>query len=198
MSIAPVVPQPLVALERANKIRLARAALKRRVATGELLAAQVVADPPECAQRMTIGALLCSQHRWAATRTRTCLAEVGMQETKTLESLTLRQRKALCGLLPGDVDVINDAVRVLEARERGERALRHAPCVRMNGRGPCLRPQGHARSCVVAVHAPALGCVYFRNGLTGDLLHSVDVALGGPCPSREQLVMLLAVAEAAG
>ena len=35
-------PQRLRALERANEVRLARAELKRRIATGEISAAQVI------------------------------------------------------------------------------------------------------------------------------------------------------------
>ncbi len=60
---ARTAPQHLRALEQANRVRLARAELKRRVADGELPVAEVVLECPWEAESMTIGDLLASQQR---------------------------------------------------------------------------------------------------------------------------------------
>jgi hypothetical protein len=92
-------PQHLRALQRANEVRLARAELKRRVAEGELTVAEVVVDSPWEAESMAIADLLMSQRRWGRTRCRRLLAQVPLSETKTIGSLTDRQRRAVAGLL---------------------------------------------------------------------------------------------------
>jgi hypothetical protein len=94
-TIAPERPQYLSALARANKVRLARAELKRRVAEGTLSAAEVVLDNPWEAASMTLAELLCAQRRWGSTRCRRFLAGIPMSETKTVGSMTDRQRKAV-------------------------------------------------------------------------------------------------------
>ncbi len=45
-------PQRMRALERANEIRLARAAIKRRIALGEVSAAEVILDCPAAAEQL--------------------------------------------------------------------------------------------------------------------------------------------------
>jgi hypothetical protein len=90
------------ALERANRVRLARAELKRQVAERETSAADVVLECPWEAESMTISDLLMSQHRWGHTRCRRFLASIPMSETKTIGSMTDRQRQALAGRLNGD------------------------------------------------------------------------------------------------
>jgi hypothetical protein len=52
---------------------------------------------------MAIADLLLSQHRWGRTRCRRFLASIPMSETKTVGSMTERQRRALAGRLGGDV-----------------------------------------------------------------------------------------------
>ena len=88
-------PQHMRALERANAVRLARADLKRRVAEGELSAAEVVLDVPWEASSMTISELLTSQRRWGHTRCRKFLQSIPMSEHKTIGSMTDRQRRAV-------------------------------------------------------------------------------------------------------
>jgi hypothetical protein len=88
-------PQYMRALERANKVRLARAELKRRIATGELDVAEVILDCPEEAQSMMVADLLISQYRWGESRCRKLLVQLRMPETKTLGSMTDRQRRTL-------------------------------------------------------------------------------------------------------
>jgi hypothetical protein len=92
-------PQYMRALERANKVRLARAELKRRVATGELTVAEVVVECPWEAHSMTVADLLMSQRRWGQSRCRKFLAQVPMSETKTVGSMTDRQRHTLAEML---------------------------------------------------------------------------------------------------
>jgi len=87
------------ALQRANEVRLARADLKRRVAQGEVLAAQVILDCPWEAESMAVADLLTSQRRWGRTRCRKFLSAVGMSENKTMGTMTERQRNALASLL---------------------------------------------------------------------------------------------------
>lgn len=87
--------QHLKALESANRIRLGRAKLKRRVAAGEVAAADVLSDIPEVARSMSIMELLMSQRRWGRARCRRVLLSLGLSETKQLQSLTPRQRDAL-------------------------------------------------------------------------------------------------------
>ncbi|MBA2637360.1 MAG: hypothetical protein H0U79_03905 [Solirubrobacterales bacterium] len=87
------------ALARANEVRLARADLKRRVAGGQLPAADVVRACPAEAEGMAIADLLASQRRWGHNRARRFLADVPLSETKTLGSMTERQRRELHALL---------------------------------------------------------------------------------------------------
>jgi hypothetical protein len=92
-------PQHLRALERANAVRLARADLRRRVADGELAAAEVILGAPWEADSMTVSDLLTSQRRWGHTRCRKFLQAIPMSENKTIGSMTERQRRAVAQLL---------------------------------------------------------------------------------------------------
>ena len=95
-------PQHMQALAQANKVRLARAELKRQVADGELTVAEVVLDCRWQAESMAIADLLMSQHRWGRTRCRRFLGSSPMSETKTIGSMTDRQRRELAGRLGGE------------------------------------------------------------------------------------------------
>ena len=94
--------QHMRALAQANRVRLARAGLKKQVAEGEASVAEVVLECPWEAESMTISDLLMSQHRWGRTRCRRFLAGIPMSETKTIGTMTERQRRELAGLLAGD------------------------------------------------------------------------------------------------
>jgi hypothetical protein len=98
-TIAPAGPQHMRALERANKVRLARAELKRRVASGEIGVAEVILDCPWEAQSMAVADLLMSQRRWGQTRCRKFLTQIPMSEQKTVGSMTERQRRTLAAML---------------------------------------------------------------------------------------------------
>ena len=97
-TIAPA-PQHLRALSRANEVRLARAALKRRVSEGEITAGDVILESPWEARSMSVSDLLMSQRRWGHQRCRRVLGQIPVSETKTIGSLTERQRLALAALL---------------------------------------------------------------------------------------------------
>lgn len=92
-------PQYMRALERANKVRLARADLKRKVATGETGVAEIVLECPWEAESMTVADLLMSQRRWGISRCRKFLAQIPMSETKTVGTMTDRQRRTLASML---------------------------------------------------------------------------------------------------
>jgi hypothetical protein len=95
-------PQHMQALAHANRVRLARAELKRQIAVGELTVADVVLDCPREAESMSIADLLTSQHRWGETRCRRLLLSMAMSETKTVGSMTDRQRRELVARLGGE------------------------------------------------------------------------------------------------
>lgn len=103
--ITHVQSQCMLALGRANEIRVARAELKRRVAFGEIEVADVILQCPSEAHGMAVADLLCSQRRWGQIRCRKLLdalplsEKLPMSETKTVGSLTDRQRQALATML---------------------------------------------------------------------------------------------------
>jgi hypothetical protein len=96
-------PQHLKALERANRVRLARAALKRQVAAGERSAAEVILTSPWEAESMSLSELLMSQRRWGRTRCRRILLSLGLPENKQIGTMTERQRTALAATLAAKV-----------------------------------------------------------------------------------------------
>src|SRR5690242_3261734 len=93
-------PQHLKALQRANEVRLARAALKRRVASGDVTAADVILACPAEVEGMAVSDLLMSQRRWGRTRCRKFLATIPIPENKAIGTLTDRQRRAVASELP--------------------------------------------------------------------------------------------------
>jgi hypothetical protein len=96
--------QRLLALERANHVRVARAELRRRLRSGEAAAAEVILRCSRDTDTMTVGELLRSQPGWGPTRSSTLLRSVSLPEAKTLGSLTERQRVMLAAVLGRDAD----------------------------------------------------------------------------------------------
>jgi hypothetical protein len=103
-------PQHLRALQHANRVRLARAELKRKVAAQEVSAADVVLNCPWEAASMELSDLLMSQRRWGRARCRRLLLSLGLPENKQIGTLTVRQREALAAVLTAKAS----ANRVLE------------------------------------------------------------------------------------
>ena len=95
-TLAPAaMPQHMQALAHANRVRLARASLKRAVATGAVDAAEIVRSCPWEVESMTVGELLRSQRRWGRTRARKFLFSIALNENRELGRLTIRQRTLL-------------------------------------------------------------------------------------------------------
>ena len=89
------VPQHMQALAQANRVRLARAALKRGIARGEIAASDVIRECPWETESMTLAELLTSQRRWGRTRARKFLSALALSENKRVGTLTERQRLLL-------------------------------------------------------------------------------------------------------
>jgi hypothetical protein len=73
--------------------------MKRKIAAGELPAAEVVLSCPWQAHSMSISDLLMSQKRWGRTRCRRLLVSLSVPENKPVGTLTERQRLALAAVL---------------------------------------------------------------------------------------------------
>jgi hypothetical protein len=87
------------ALAHANRVRLARAALKRSIKSGELEVPGVIRRCPWEVETMTVGELLRSQRRWGRARARKFLLSLTLNENRELARLTERQRDVLAGEL---------------------------------------------------------------------------------------------------
>jgi len=103
--------QHLLALARANRVRLARAELKRQIAAEEISASQVILDCPWEAASMSISDLLMCQRRWGRARCRRVLVALGVPENKQIGTLTQRQRGALATMLSANGQSGVDAAR---------------------------------------------------------------------------------------
>jgi hypothetical protein len=100
MTASPVkVPQHMQALARANRVRLARAELKRAIARGDVGVVEVIRECPWETESMTVAELLTSQRRWGRTRARKFLLGIAINENKRLGTLTARQRALLTSAL---------------------------------------------------------------------------------------------------
>ena len=123
-------PQHMQALARANRVRLARAELKRSIARGDIDASEVVRECPWETESMTIAELLTSQRRWGRTRARKFLLALALNENKRLGTLTSRQRAA----------ALDRAGRAAAAERRGRWSTPDAPLSRARPPTLKLRP----------------------------------------------------------
>jgi hypothetical protein len=92
-------PQHVRALERANHVRSARATAKRRIARGELTAAEVILAHRWEFDTMPITEILISQRQWGRGRCHQFLLRLTIREDKEIGSMTQRQRTAAAALL---------------------------------------------------------------------------------------------------
>lgn len=90
---ARTLEQRLTSLDEANRVRLGRAALKRRIRAGELSLLEALAH--EYAQTASVYEMVVSVRRWGPIRTRALLAMLHIHERRRVAQLTDRQRKAL-------------------------------------------------------------------------------------------------------
>ena len=93
-------PQHMEALAHANRVRLARASLKRAILADQVDVGQVVRTCPWEVATMTVGELLRSQRRWGRARARKFLSSLALNENRELGRLTERQR----GVLAAELD----------------------------------------------------------------------------------------------
>jgi hypothetical protein len=96
----PVAParspqQRLLPLAQANEVRRQRAELKRALAAGSIPFAQMLADPPACAQTANVADLLLSIPGIGPAKTNRALAHCRIANAKTIGGLSDRQRAAL-------------------------------------------------------------------------------------------------------
>ena len=117
--------QHLRALALANRVRLARARLKQRIAAGELRAGEVVSSCPWEAESMSISDLLMSQKRWGLARCRRLLVAIGVPENKRVGTLTDRQRAALAAEL-GETAQRGETAQAAPVHPPARRALQVA------------------------------------------------------------------------
>jgi hypothetical protein len=115
-------PQHLKALQQANRVRLARADLKRQIAADETTAAEVVLECPWEADSMELSDLLMSQRRWGRARCRRLLLSLGLPENKQIGTLTPRQRRALVAVL-GTKSTVRRSQSEPEPQRRREEVL---------------------------------------------------------------------------
>jgi hypothetical protein len=87
--------QRLRALEQANEVRTARAELKKELASGTIELVQILADPPPCVRTARVRDLLLVLPKIGSVRAARILALSGIAHSKTLGSLTERQRGEL-------------------------------------------------------------------------------------------------------
>lgn len=97
-------PQHMTALDNANRIRLGRAKIKRDLGElerdqGRIRAAQLILDPPDVLENMTLTDLLTAIHRVGLSHAKRWLRELGASEARTIGHLTERQRALLAGIL---------------------------------------------------------------------------------------------------
>lgn len=92
-------PQHMEALAHANRVRLARASLKRAILAGQADVVEVIRTCPWEVETMTVGELLRSQRRWGRARARKFLSSLALNENRQLGRLTERQRGVLAGEL---------------------------------------------------------------------------------------------------
>jgi len=94
-----LTPLRLAALQVANDVRSGRAELKRQIAAGMVVVADVLVDPPPVAAGITVIALLASQRGWGRIKSSRFLSSNDVSETRKLSELSLRQREVLAAQL---------------------------------------------------------------------------------------------------
>ena len=94
--------QHMRALQRANEVRHVRAALKRQIAEGKISASEVILSPSSETESMDLFELVMSQRSWGRIRSRELLNAVSLSETKTMGSMTDRQRRLVAAMLTAE------------------------------------------------------------------------------------------------
>lgn len=87
--------QRMAALELANRIRVYRAHLKQRIKTGDVLVADVVADPADEVLTMKVVDLIAALPWKSERKAVEILRLLRISSAKTVGGLTVRQRDAV-------------------------------------------------------------------------------------------------------
>ena len=83
----------------ANEIRIGRAQLKMKLASGRVRITDILATPPECAQTQKVHDLLLALPKHGPARVTRLLVHCRISPSKTVAGLSDRQRKELIGRL---------------------------------------------------------------------------------------------------
>jgi len=73
--------------------------VKHLIAAGEMSVSEVIVSDASAIEKMAVIELLLSQRSWGYARCRGLLMAVPLSETKTVGSMTVRQRNVLATLL---------------------------------------------------------------------------------------------------
>jgi hypothetical protein len=87
------------ALAHANRVRTARASMKRALANGQRNASEVISNPPFNLMTMPVGQIVGSQRGWGPIRSRRLLGSALVPEGKHVGTLTERQRRTLLAMM---------------------------------------------------------------------------------------------------
>lgn len=94
--------QRLIALQKANRVRSGRAALKQQIACGQRSVFDLLLDPPQMIETMKISTLLLSMPKYGRVKVGVLLRKHEISPNKTVGGLTARQRFELVGVLRDD------------------------------------------------------------------------------------------------
>jgi hypothetical protein len=89
----------MTALRKANEVRVGRAKLKQQLRDGDTRIEQILARPPQCVSTATVLDLLLAVPKIGPARAGRLLTTARMSQTKTIGTLTVRQRAHLIDLL---------------------------------------------------------------------------------------------------
>ena len=89
----------MIALERANEVRSARAKLKQQLRQGKVRIDEVLATPPEQVATAKVLDLLLAVPKFGPVRAGRVLSTARVSQSKTVGGLTDRQRAHLIDLL---------------------------------------------------------------------------------------------------
>lgn len=89
------IPQNIQALEIANRIRLARAQVKRDLRSGKTSLAKVLAETPDCILSAEVSEIVGAVNRWGRVRTTKLLQQSLIPPSRTVAALTDRQKQIL-------------------------------------------------------------------------------------------------------
>ncbi len=122
--------QRLDALDRANRVRTARARLKRDLKAGRAQIAAILREPPECVKTAKVTELLLALPKYGRVRTDRVLAYCRIPASAKLGSLSEQKRADLARSVashapqrPATMNVVGDTIADRALYQQTERAL---------------------------------------------------------------------------